>query len=310
MWGSVDSFRQGVLSRFTRAFMSDRHDRNIRFFGKEGQDSLGKTSVTIVGVGGVGGHVAQQLALLGAGSIVLVDAEDLDGTNRNRYVTATATDPVPGTPKVDIGRRMIKTIDPSIQVTTIQDSVVSDRAFEAIIASNYVFGCLDSEGARLVLTELCAAYRRPYLDAASDIETRGKVRYGGRVCVAMLGAACLVCLGRLDVNEASAELGGPEARKLRAAIYGVTPDRLGRSGPSVVSINGVVASLAVTEFMLSVTGVRQPSALITYRGDLGTVSVSRDQPQPDCYYCKGVWGKGAEADVQRYIRAGIGAFLR
>jgi hypothetical protein len=290
--------------------MNGRYDRNIRFFGKEGQDSLGKTSVTIVGVGGVGGHVAQQLALLGPASIALVDAEELEDTNRNRYVTAAAADPVPGTPKVDIGERLIKAINPAIRVITVQDSVVSDRAFEAIIGSDYVFGCLDSEGARLVLTELCAAYKRPYLDTATDIETSDKLRYGGRVCVAMLGAACLVCLGQLDANEANAELGGPEARKLRAAIYGVNPDQLDRSGPSVVSINGVVASLAVTEFMLSVTGVRQPYSLVTYRGDSASVRASRDEPQPDCYYCKAVWGKGVEADVQRYIRAGIGAFLR
>jgi hypothetical protein len=188
--------------------MNGRYDRNIRFFGKEGQDSLGKTSVTIVGVGGVGGHVAQQLALLGPASIALVDAEELEDTNRNRYVTAAAADPVPGTPKVDIGERLIKAINPAIRVITVQDSVVSDRAFEAIIGSDYVFGCLDSEGARLVLTELCAAYKRPYLDTATDIETSDKLRYGGRVCVAMLGAACLVCLGQLDANEANAELGG------------------------------------------------------------------------------------------------------
>lgn len=244
------------------------------------------------------------------GSIALVDAEELDDTNRNRYVTAAATDPVPGTPKVDIGEHLIKTIDPSIQVTAIQDSVVSARAFEAIIGSNYVFGCLDSEGARLVLTELCAAYERPYFDVASDIEVGDRTRYGGRICAAMRGEACLVCLSQLDTNEANAELGGPEARKLRDAIYGVKANQLGRSGPSVVSINGVVASLAVTEFMLGVTGVRPPQTLITYRGNSGKVMVSQDSPQPDCYFCKYIWGKGDNADVQRYIRAGIGKFLR
>src|SRR5437879_12427904 len=111
---SIDSFRLGAPSKPGTAVMSDKHDRNIRFFGKEGQISLGKTSVTIVGVGGVGGHVAQQLALLGAGSITLVDAEELGGTNRNRYFTAAATDPRPGTPTRDIGERLIKTLEPSI----------------------------------------------------------------------------------------------------------------------------------------------------------------------------------------------------
>jgi hypothetical protein len=290
--------------------MNSRFDRSIRFFGKEGQEKLRSTKVTIVGVGGIGGHVAQQLALIGLHSIALIDAEELEETNRNRYVTARVLDKIPGTSKVDIGERLVKEIDPTIVVDRIQDSLVSDRAFRAVTRSDYVFGCIDSEGARLVLTELCAAYRVPYLDVASDIEAGAEPRYGGRVCVAINGDGCLVCLRQLDMGEAQRELGGPEAQKLKEAIYGVDKRQLGRRGPSVVSINGVVASLAVTEFMVSVTGVRKPQRLITYRGNMGKVLVSTDVPQPDCFYCKGVWGMDHEADVERYIRAGVGAFLR
>jgi ThiF family len=234
----------------------------------------------------------------------------LDETNRNRYVTARASDVVPGTPKVDIAERLVRDIDPSIQVDKIYDSLVSERAFGSVIRSDYVFGCVDSEGIRLVLTELCAAYSRPYVDIASDIEVKEKPRHGGRVCIALGGESCLVCLGQLDMHEAQQELGGPEARKLREAIYGINKDHLGQVGPSVVSINGVVASLAVTEFMLGVTGVREMLRLIIYRGNIGKVLVSQDLPQPDCYYCKAVWGRGKQADAQRYIRAGVGEFLR
>lgn len=120
----------------------------------------------------------------------------------------------------------------------------------------------------------------------------------------------MVCLGQLDMGEAQQELGGPEARKLREAIYGVERNYLGRAGPSVVSINGVVASLAVTEFMVGVTGIREPQRLIIYRGNMGRVLASDDVPKPDCFYCKGLWGQGDRADTRRYIRAGVGAFLR
>jgi len=79
--------------------MSSRHDRSIRFFGREGQEKLRNSAVAVVGVGGVGGHVVQQLALLGVRSISVIDAEELAETNLNRYVTARATDAIPGTPK-------------------------------------------------------------------------------------------------------------------------------------------------------------------------------------------------------------------
>lgn len=287
-----------------------RFDRNIRFFGEEGQEKLRNANVTVIGAGGIGGHVLQQLAFLGVESIAVVDAEELAETNRNRYVTSQSIDPVPGTPKVEIAERLIRAIDPTVRVMKIQDSIVSTAAFKAVIDSDYVFGCIDSEGVRLILTELCAAYARPYFDSASDIEADDRSRYGGRVCVAWRGNGCLICLGQLDIDEAQRELGGPEARRLREAIYGVEVTELGRTGPSVVSINGVVASLAVTEFMLGIARIREPKRVLTYRGDLGKVFVSQDEPEEDCYYCREIWGRRDEADVQRYLRSNLGAFLR
>jgi hypothetical protein len=58
----------------------------------------------------------------------------------------------------------------------------------------------------------------------------------------------------------------------------------------VVSVNGVVASLAVTEFLAFVTGLRPVIPFLSYRGDLGRINKSNDLPQPDCYYCQGLWG--------------------
>jgi hypothetical protein len=276
------------------------YDRNIRFFGKVGQQKLASAYVAIVGVGGLGTHVIQQLALLGVGHLALIDDEELDVTNRNRYVGVRSDDPIPGSWKVDIGERLAKEINPGICVIRIRKSLLSPQAFETIPKANYVFGCLDNEGARLVLTEICAAYSMPYFDLASDILPDGT--YGGRVCIAWEGRGCLVCYGELDMAQARADLETPEARANREAIYGVPREALDQVGPAVVSINGVVASLAVTEFMLGATGIRSPKRLCRYRGDLGIVVTVTDDPVPECYYCKGIRGKGAEG-VQKYFKS-------
>jgi molybdopterin-synthase adenylyltransferase len=261
-------------------------------------------------VGGLGTPLTQQLALLGVGTLNLIDSEELADTDRNRYVGAWHDDPVPGTRKVDLGERLVHGIDPTIRVTKIHDSLVSEPAFAAVMQSDYVFGCLDSEGARLVLNELCAAYDRPYLDLASDVVPGDPPSYGGRICIALEGRGCLICCGLLDVAEAQEDLIGPESRRQREALYGVERAALDRSGPSVVSINGVVASLAVTEFMVAVTGLRAPQRVMMYYGQTGKVTVSRDEPAPDCYYCTAVRGQRETADVQRYLRTGVGSFLR
>ncbi|MDD5308697.1 MAG: ThiF family adenylyltransferase [Deltaproteobacteria bacterium] len=279
--------------------MSDRFDRNEQLFGKAGQDLLRKARVTIVGVGGLGTHVVQQLALLGVGGLVLVDDQRLDESNRNRYVGVGPGDV--GERKVDLGERLAKSIDPSICVDKVFASLVTVDAFEAVKQADYIFGCLDNEGARLVLTELCAAYAHPYIDAASDVVPASPPAYGGRVCVAWDGDGCAICLSVLDAKEAREDLENPEARRDRDAIYGVRRELLGHSGPSIVSVNGVVASLATTEFMVAVTGIRRPQRLLTYYGHRGTVTVSKDEVIADCYYCKGIRATGVRAGVERYL---------
>lgn len=288
----------------------DRFDRNIRLFAREGQERVRSASIAVVGVGGIGTHVVQQLSLLGVGGLALIDPQEMDASNRNRYIGARYDDPIPGTRKVDLGERIAHSIDPEIRVAKVFDSLVSHDAFRAIIEADYVFGCVDREGARLILNELCAAYERPYFDLASDILPGEILYYGGRVCVVWDGYGCLVCLGLLDLADAQQDLSGPEGRRDLEAIYGVDRSLLGEPGPSVVSINGVVASLAVTEFMVAATGIRPPKRLLNYYGHLGHVTVSNDKPWTDCYYCKGIRGLRDKADVQRYIRSGVSDWLR
>jgi hypothetical protein len=288
--------------------MGDRFARHMPLFGAEGQQKIRATRVAVIGVGGVGSHVVQQLAFIGVEDFALVEPEELDGTNRNRFIGSRNDDPIPGTPKLDIAERLVKSVEPAAHVQGVPDTLVSDAAYDAVKAADVVIGCFDKEAPRLILTELCAAYGRNYIDVASDVIPGSPPEWGGRVCTSWNGAGCLVCLDELDVDEAGRQLAGPEAREQRRAIYGVETTLLGGGGPSVVSVNGVVASLAVTEFMAGVTGLRDPIPLLTYRGWAGIVS-KRADPLPDCYYCGTVRGQGEAADVERYIRDGVGEYI-
>ena len=54
---------------------------------------------------------------------------------------------------------------------------------------------------------------------------------------------------------------------------------------TVVSLNGVVASLAVTEFMVWITGMRDPKRCLVYHAESGIVTRSQDPPAPQCPKC-------------------------
>ena len=280
---------------------TERYDRNIRFFGKEGQDWLAAASIAVVGVGGLGTHVVQQLALLGVGRLALIDKGELKESSRNRYIGARHDDPVPGSPKVLIGERLAREITPHIEVESIHDQLASQAVFDMIRGCDYVFGCLDNDAARLVLNELCLAYSKPYFDLASDIPI-GEAQYGGRVCVVWQDAGCLICYGEIDAAEANLASMTEDQRRDHEDIYGVRAEALGEAGPSVVSINGVVASLAVTEFMLVATGMNeQPRKFLKYYGHRGIITRVTDTPNPRCYYCAVVRGKGDSAGLNRYL---------
>ncbi len=279
--------------------LPERYDRNIRLFGEEGQRKLRGTSVTVVGVGGLGSPTVQHLALLGIGKAMLVDDEDLDETNRNRFIGARHDDPVPGSPKVEVAARLIREINPDIDVVSIKKDLVTPEAFDAVKAADWVFGCFDEDGPRFILNELCAAYARPYVDLASDVGE--DAAYGGRVCVAFDGMSCLHCLGLLDDEDVRRYLSSDEEQAARAAVYGVPHEALGETGPSVSPVNGVVASLGATEFMLAVTGMAQPRRLVNYTGHIARLTTARP-PDMDCPYCRGIRGTGADADAERYLR--------
>ena len=289
------------LRRWYQTMDTDnRFDRNELLFGKEGQQALRRTRVAIVGVGGLGTHVVQQLALLGVGELTLIDHEELSVSNRNRYIGAWHDDPIPGSLKVKLGQRLTKLIDPSINVSFIGDRFPSSTAFKALRESDYVFGCVDSDGVRFVLNETCLAYERPYFDLASDVPEPN--RYGGHVVFVTGDNGCLHCRELLDDTEVRRYFSTEEILDNEDAVYGISRGSLDETGPSVVSLNGVVASLGVTEFIAAVTGIRQPNGHLNYRGDRGTVGRREFKHTSDCYYCNEIKGRVESAGLERYIR--------
>ncbi len=66
--------------------------RNEALFGAEGQRRIAQTKVAIVGLGGLGSHVAQQLAYLGVADYALVDPDIVTDSSLNRLVGAIDAD--------------------------------------------------------------------------------------------------------------------------------------------------------------------------------------------------------------------------
>jgi hypothetical protein len=263
---------------------SGRFDRNERLFGSEGQRRLAETAVALVGLGGLGSHVAQQLAYLGVREFALIDPDVVTESSLNRLIGAWPADAVAGVAKVEVAARMIVAIQPDASVVRHQAALGGRESIAAIGRADLVMAGLDDDLARLRLTAMTSDMRRPMFDLASGVAD-DRQEFGGRVLFAQPGIRCAWCLDELDPIELG--LGGlsPEQREARDEIYGIRRAGSGAADPAVVSLNGVIASLAVTEFMALVTGLRKPAILLRYRGTSATVHRRTDEPVVPCPYC-------------------------
>jgi molybdopterin-synthase adenylyltransferase len=77
-----------------------RYSRNEALFGVEGQKKIAATKVAIIGLGGLGSHVAQQLAYLGVQHYAPVDFDIVTNSSMNRLIGALDADVTEKTKKV------------------------------------------------------------------------------------------------------------------------------------------------------------------------------------------------------------------
>jgi hypothetical protein len=231
------------------------------FLGADSDEMLAGTTVGIVGLGGGGSHVAQQLAHVGIGSFVLVDPDIIEETNLNRLVGGTCADVEAATPKVQIAMRVIKGVRPNAQVNPIKANW--QTAGDALKLCDVIVGGLDSVRAKDELDAFCRRFLVPYIDQGMDVHGgAGRHLISGQVIMSSAGHPCLRCFG--VVTEGALEQEGRN--------YGAAGGK-----PQVVWPNGVLASTAVGLVMQMVTpwfGTPVESAYLEYDGNTGTIGHS------------------------------------
>lgn len=265
--------------------------RQIRAFGRDGQAVLDMLRVGIVGLGGTGSFIAQQLAHLGVHQFVLLDPDAVELSNLNRLAGATRKDE--GLPKVDVAARHIRSIRPDAQIEPMQGSVLLAKTARRLVGADFLFCCTDSFGSRAVINQLAYQYLVPCIDMGVSVTTSaGQVSHiTGRVQMLAPGLACLACNNMLDADAVRHDLMTDAERQADPYFLGE-----GEPQPAVMSINGTVASLAVTMFLGAVAGVPASARYQNYNGVAGTVRAVAATPDPICVVCssRGAIGRGDE----------------
>jgi len=240
--------------------MKDRHQRQS-FLGPNSDEILAACTVGVVGLGGGGSHLAQQLAHLGVGSFLLVDPDKVEETNLNRLVGATAKDADDAVFKTVIASRLIGGIDPSINVETAPQKW--QECHQLLRTCDIIFGSVDTYRDRYELEVTARRYLIPYLDIGMDVHQVGKeFVVAGQVILSLPGTLCMRCLGFLRD-----ELLTREAQNYHAA----------GARPQVIWANGILASVAVgifTQLFVPWHDSHEPTAYLEYDGNSQSVKRS------------------------------------
>ncbi len=291
------------FSKKTHSHIPEFFDRQVRAFGEDIQALLGRLHVGIVGVGGTGSAVAEQLIRLGVGSCLIADQGLFEASNINRVYGSRVIDET--IPKVKLTERLAADIGLGTRVQTIARSISFESALREFRSCDVIFACTDDEWGRSLLTKLAIYYLLPVFDMGVKIDSKDEqIRsIHGRVTALLPGTACLFCRERITSRRVRGEsiraVNPQEAEELEKDGY--IPE-LENPAPAVIPFTSMIAANAVSELLHRLTGFLgedRESSEVLHLIDDTRIRTNTKLPKEGCF-CgdKSFWGR---ADVKPFL---------
>ncbi len=254
-------FTKDQLERYSRMLaLSD--------FSLKDQEALQRTTVTVVGAGGLGCPTLRLLTALGFGTVRIIDHDVVELSNLQRQTLYRVEDI--GKPKAKAAADNLARLNPDVKFEPILDSINERNAVKLVEGSDIILDGLDTIAARHAVNRASVKLRIPYVYA-------GALEYYGNITTFIPErTGCLYCL-----------LGTARDDPQRTcSTVGVTP----------VILN-VIASIEVQEALLLATGKEPHLAGKLMYVDMRTLSIDSFEIHRNdaCPVCSGNHQDGSEA---------------
>jgi molybdopterin-synthase adenylyltransferase len=262
--------------------IKERYGRQILFppIGEKGQQKLLQSSVAVIGLGALGTVSCGSLARAGVGRLKLVDRDYVESSNLQRQVLFDEEDSRKVVPKAMAAVHKLKTINSSIEYSTLVDDVNYQNVEEIIHDVDLVLDATDNFETRFLVNEACVKRGIPWI-------------YGS--CVASYGITFSIIPGETACF--SCYLGGMP--RTDAAI---TCDTAGIIGPAAA----IVASLQATEALKYLTGAKEEMRknilfFDLWLNEFSELELHRDMACPVCVDKKFEWLSGKNSQHSTYL---------
>lgn len=142
---------------------SDWQERTRLLVGDAGIRKLAGASVAVAGVGGVGGYAAEMLCRAGVGRLILVDADRVHPTNKNRQIIAA--DSTLGELKVETMARRLRDIHPQVELVLKAD-YLEPGGIGGVLGGeriDFLVDAIDTLAPKIALIRYCVEHRIPHV---------------------------------------------------------------------------------------------------------------------------------------------------
>ena len=272
------------LSQVPSAEATPLDDRQRTALGPV-HDGLRLLSVGVVGCGGLGSPIAEQLARAGVAELVIVDRDVLDTPSNLRRVFGSTARDLNATPpphKVDVVGQHIEWLALGAKVRRIPLDVRTEAGFRPLLDTDVVIIGTDNHGSRATVNELPSTYLLPVVDIGVRVGSKANGQLAGlfaEVRVLTPETPCLWCRDTISADVIRVE-NLPEQEREKLKREGYVVGYSGEPEPSVVALTVLGSGLATCALvgLLSEAGRVAPSAYVV-DGLLGYV-LARPLVQP------------------------------
>jgi tRNA A37 threonylcarbamoyladenosine dehydratase len=145
--------------------------RTELLINKEGLDTLKKSHVLIVGLGGVGGIAAEQLCRSGIGRLTLVDNDTVQLSNINRQVIALHS--TVGHSKTSVLKKRLLDINPDVKINTVE-VFIENKQMDSLLSEPFDF-VIDAIDTLTPKVDLLAGCIRKKIPVVSSMGSGGRM---------------------------------------------------------------------------------------------------------------------------------------
>jgi len=141
-----------------------RYIKNEKMLTPEENLSLQEKKVAVVGCGGLGGFIIEELARLGIGHITAIDGDVFDESNLNRQLLSEPNNV--GSSKALAAKERVEIINPDISLVAVNQYLDENSAEELLKSHHVVCDALDNIPSRKLLQKTCKKLEIPFVYGA------------------------------------------------------------------------------------------------------------------------------------------------